>query len=353
MLPIHPLRRFHLSEYRNTDEYRHYLALRVGPRFVEFPEGTQNFGCNVNYVPMERLTLFAYTHQSNVVVRTPEEDHYRYQVCRAGEIDIRTNGHPIKLKPGKACMLTANARTDVRYSNNSEQLVLRTTAAALASKLQALMGKRPADAIAFDVESNVESGATTLRSLATSLIDELDAGGIANSIAAIELEDMVTTMFLLGMRHNYSAMLAAQPRSSAPFQVRLAEEYIEANWNRSVTMETLTEVTGVSARSLFERFQSYRGISPIAFLRRVRLQHARKMLMSPAPDTSVTGVALACGFLNTGHFARHYREAFGELPSKVLAASRSLIATLTGLVVSVTANGWFGVKSQVVEGFSL
>jgi AraC-like DNA-binding protein len=192
--------------------------------------------------------------------------------------------------------------------------VLRLGSASLKSKLQAMTGTRPPREIVFDNAANVEiSEESPLRQLAGQLISELDATGITNSIAAIEMESMVATMFLLGKRHNYSEALSTQPKSSAPFQVRLAEEYMEAHWDKPITIDTLTRVTGVSARSLFERFQSYRGVSPIAFLRGIRLEHARRMLMSPKPDTTVTGVALACGFLNTGHFARHYREAFGEM----------------------------------------
>jgi transcriptional regulator GlxA family with amidase domain len=38
-------------------------------------------------------------------------------------------------------------------------------------------------------------------------------------------------------------------------------------------------------------------------------------------EASVTAVAYACGFFSTGHFARAYREAFGELPSQTIRRS--------------------------------
>ena len=57
----------------------------------------------------------------------------------------------------------------------------------------------------------------------------------------------------------------------------------------------------------------------MAFARMVRLRHARERLSAPDPETSVTTVAFACGFGNLGHFARDYREAFGERPSVTLS----------------------------------
>ena len=53
----------------------------------------------------------------------------------------------------------------------------------------------------------------------------------------------------------------------------------------------------------------------MAFLRQIRLQHAREMLLRSDADISVTEAAFACGFSNLGHFARHYFNRFHERPS--------------------------------------
>ena len=60
----------------------------------------------------------------------------------------------------------------------------------------------------------------------------------------------------------------------------------------------------------------------MAFAKATRLRRAKDMLASGTPDTSVTAVAYACGFATMGHFAREYRQAFGELPSQTIARSR-------------------------------
>jgi transcriptional regulator GlxA family with amidase domain len=60
----------------------------------------------------------------------------------------------------------------------------------------------------------------------------------------------------------------------------------------------------------------------MAFAKITRLRRARDMLASGNPDTSVTAVAYACGFATMGHFAKEYRQTFGELPSRTIARSR-------------------------------
>lgn len=102
----------------------------------------------------------------------------------------------------------------------------------------------------------------------------------------------------------------------------MCEEYLSANWDKAITIEELAQHTNIGVRSLFAIFREQRGYTPMAFLQTVRLRHAREMLQSPAASASVLSISLKCGFLNAGHFARYYRQAFGELPSAKLANAR-------------------------------
>ena len=54
------------------------------------------------------------------------------------------------------------------------------------------------------------------------------------------------------------------------------------------------------------------------FLTARRLELARRRLRND-PGSSVTEVALSCGFSNQGRFAKAYRAAFGENPSETRA----------------------------------
>ena len=108
------------------------------------------------------------------------------------------------------------------------------------------------------------------------------------------------------------------PATALLSHVRRTEEFIEANWDRVIDLDELVQLTGVSTRTLSRAFRSHRGYSPREFAKQVRLKHAKRMLGDAIPGTSVTAVAFACGFGNLGHFARDYREAFGELPSETL-----------------------------------
>jgi transcriptional regulator GlxA family with amidase domain len=121
-------------------------------------------------------------------------------------------------------------------------------------------------------------------------------------------------------------LLDAEPYDSAPWQVRRAEDYIEAHWNSPITVEKLAEVTNTSARSIFRAFKASRGYSPMAFAKKLRLKRARAMLQFPKSVSSVIGVAFSCGFSNLGHFAKDYRLEYGEAPSTTLKRSKGSAA---------------------------
>jgi transcriptional regulator GlxA family with amidase domain len=85
------------------------------------------------------------------------------------------------------------------------------------------------------------------------------------------------------------------------------------------TVGRLAELAGVSTRSLQEGFRRYKGTSPMAYLREVRLARAHEDLRRmDHPATSVSDVAHRWGFLHLGRFAADYRAKYGVSPSQTL-----------------------------------
>lgn len=95
--------------------------------------------------------------------------------------------------------------------------------------------------------------------------------------------------------------------------VARARERIAASPGDPVTVAELCAGLQVSRRTLQYCFQDVLGISPLGYLRAVRLNGVRKALRT-AP--SVTEAALDWGFWHLGQFAGDYREMFGERPSE-------------------------------------
>ncbi|MBO6538303.1 MAG: AraC family transcriptional regulator [Rhizobiaceae bacterium] len=101
--------------------------------------------------------------------------------------------------------------------------------------------------------------------------------------------------------------------------VRRVEAYVDEYFGESITVADMARVAGVPVRTLFELFRRYSDETPSDLLRRKRLEAVRRVLVEASADeTTVTDVAMACGFAHLGRFAQYYRAAYGEKPSDTL-----------------------------------
>jgi transcriptional regulator GlxA family with amidase domain len=66
-------------------------------------------------------------------------------------------------------------------------------------------------------------------------------------------------------------------------------------------------------------FKEVMGMTPVAYLARLRLHRVRHALRTASQaSTTVTAEALRWGFWHFGDFSRAYKDCFGELPSDTL-----------------------------------
>lgn len=109
----------------------------------------------------------------------------------------------------------------------------------------------------------------------------------------------------------------------APRCVKAAEDYMASHARFAPNRTQVAAAVGVSVRALSASFARFRGHSPMAYLRKVRLQGVRADLLAAPAGASVREIAAAWGYIFLGDFARQYRQQFGELPSETLRRLRS------------------------------
>lgn len=102
-------------------------------------------------------------------------------------------------------------------------------------------------------------------------------------------------------------------------RVRMAVSYLEAHAHEPITVGDIAIAAGTTTRSLQTAFRRAYDMTPMQFLRRLRLRLAREeLLASSDPRLSVREVAHRWGFTHPGRFAQQYASAFGEHPSATL-----------------------------------
>lgn len=105
-----------------------------------------------------------------------------------------------------------------------------------------------------------------------------------------------------------------------PDTLRRAIAFIEAHPDVDLALPDIARAACVTPRALQLAFRRRLDTTPMAYLRRIRLERARRDLSAAAPGdgTSVTTVAYRWGFSTPSRFSQHYRAAYGESPSQTL-----------------------------------
>jgi AraC-like DNA-binding protein len=243
----------------------------------------------------------------------------RQQFCLQGSAVTSFGSQTLQVDADRPCLIPAHSDAIFAFERDFTQVVLDVDADALRSTLSGLIGIPISQTIAFATPTDPNRPELRrLRQLIGYFFSELDRDDSRLSEPAfVELEQTLLVSFLHANRHNFSHVLERDLRRSAPWQVRRAEEFIEAN------TEPAAHRRSDLGRDRCRHAQPARGLPRGARLfthgvRQARLMKAREMLMRPAETTSVAAVAFACGFDNPGHFSGNYRRAFGELPSQTL-----------------------------------
>jgi AraC-like DNA-binding protein len=324
--PSHyPLQRFPFVDTREPDEVRRLLIDVFAARYFDLRQDDREFHVAWNFVRLKHVGL-GYSHYNSAVsVGVSAAGVVRQLFSLAGSSRTAFGSRHFTSDRDRSALIPAGADARVDRGAGNGELRLRLDAEALQDKLSAMIGTP----VSRDLEFTAPADGAEMQRLQRILLflaDQLDGAEakIPDQVLA-EYEQLVMVSFLTANRHNYSHLLDRAPRAPGPWQVRLVEEYIEANWRAPLDIETLAAVTGGSTRSIFKAFKEARGVSPMAFVKRVRLENARRALQQLDESTSVIDVASECGFLNPGHFARDYRIAFDELPSETLRRSRRAV----------------------------
>lgn len=143
----------------------------------------------------------------------------------------------------------------------------------------------------------------------------LPAEGESTADGAAQWQELVLSTLLDMLDHS-----CVEPAMAASLQrrrhvVALAREYIMAHRSESITVPELCERVHVSRRTLQYCFEDVLGMSPMLYLRMVRLNGVRRQLQDGGAIGDVAG---SWGLSNFSQFSSDYRKLFGQCPSASL-----------------------------------
>ncbi len=324
-----PLSRFPVLATGDLEEARDAVTRVYLPHeLVNADRRDDRLGMVLNAVEDRNFTLGYLTYGAATRLTMPAtEDCYHVNLTTAGHTfaDRQDGSRATTEARSSGLVLLPDQLNRVQWTPDAEQLILKIPRTSLEGHLTDLVGKPVRSVIDFDFQIDLSGPrGQSLLAAVEFLASELDRpGGLAETpLAREQLEAYVMSQLLAAVPHPYADELARPAEPAKAGRLKPVVEYMENNADMPLSPAELAKVGCMSVRSLHATFQQTFGESPMAYLRRIRLDHVRAELLSGRDsEVRVTEVAMRWGFFHPSRFAQQYKERYGELPSETVRRS--------------------------------
>ncbi len=152
---------------------------------------------------------------------------------------------------------------------------------------------------------------------ATRLMDCLALPGDAQLLAPLVIDEILIRLLRSPIGVRVAQMGFAE---SNVHRVAKAISWVRANFSQPMKVEDLAGLVHMSVSSFHEHFKSVTSMSPLHYQKVLRLQEARRLMLSTMMDAGTASQRV--GYLSPSQFSREYSRFFGSAPTKDIARLR-------------------------------
>lgn len=104
-------------------------------------------------------------------------------------------------------------------------------------------------------------------------------------------------------------------------QINRAISWIKHNFRDSFSIDAVAAQARMSPSTLHEHFKAVTSMSPLQYQKQLRLQEARRLILSQSLDAATAGHSV--GYESPSQFSREYKRTFGAPPARDIARLRA------------------------------
>ncbi|WP_409060610.1 AraC family transcriptional regulator [Streptomyces sp. SYP-A7185] len=316
----------------DVDEARQVIGDTFYSNFMDVLDGgSRDFRAEFDIGQLGALTVGELSCGADVRMRVGELGAYHVNIPLSGHMRFRQGGGASTVATAERAGVFQPVGDTVveRWTGDCRVLAVKMDREALEQRLERLLGRpvRVPLTLAPELDTSRGPGRSWAR-LVTAVVDDLREGHDAllgqtslytSPLLSAPLQEALLNGLLLAVEHPYRAELTAPAQQLRPAPVKRAMDAVKQRPEYPFTPAGLAAEARVGVRWLQEAFRRYVGMSPMAYVRDVRLVRVRDELRAAGPgEVSVSEVAHRWGFGHLGRFAEQYHARFGELPSQTL-----------------------------------
>ncbi|WP_135552488.1 AraC family transcriptional regulator [Paenibacillus cymbidii] len=118
----------------------------------------------------------------------------------------------------------------------------------------------------------------------------------------------------------------AETKEEAGQGIDLSIQYMYKHYREKLKLDTLARIAGLTQTSYSRSFKKARGVSPVEYLNRIRIDSSRRLLDQQCP---IKETAESVGFGNEFYFSRMFKREMGISPTMYVARKQLKVAVAT------------------------
>lgn len=308
----------------DLDEAREHISSLFVPHRLDVVGRNQVLDVLISKARLEGISLIYHRHGACVSVRPQMlKDFFLLQIPIRGKAFVTVDKEEIHCSPKQAVMISPTNGVEMTFAEGCEHLIVRIEKANLELQMEQHLGRRVESPIKFTpavpLDTSPAREITSLLRYMTMTLTE--TGGISgSSIAKKHMSSLLISALINCLDHNYQSELTEGKAWPRPAYIAKAQKFMRMNYAELIGPEDVAQAIDVSARALYAGFRAYLNTTPMRYLKDLRLDMVHQALIGiESHRTSVTTIAMNCGFSHLGHFCAAYKQKFGELPHETLS----------------------------------
>ena len=179
-------------------------------------------------------------------------------------------------------------------------------------------GKERSGVSLAQADANIINAAVRLMGMMSQASD-------AELLAPLVVDEILIRM-LRGPIGPHMAQIGTE--ESGVWGVGRAVAWLRANFTQPMKVGELARLANMSASTFHQHFRSVTSMSPLQYQKALRLQEARRLMLSPMMDAGAASRQV--GYVSPSQFSREYGRFFGDTPTKDIAKLREHVGEAAG-----------------------
>ncbi|PXF28609.1 AraC family transcriptional regulator [Pokkaliibacter plantistimulans] len=311
------------ADHHDLDGARSWMSIICGPHSLraDVPRHIQ-FHYTGNRFKSMSTTLGHIEYGTDVTIGVEDIiqlNCYSISLPVSGQQELSKDGERHISDQDTGLIISPDQHQQLTIGGNCRKMQVAIERNAMRSVLESMLERKIDKPLQFASRVEASNGGTgSWWRMVRYFMDEMESARdlFQHTAFSRDMETALIKGLILAQPSNYTDELHSRYDTRLPHYLLRARQFIHDHARDNLCLEDIEQAAGVSRFKLFDAFKQHAGMSPMAYLKKYRLECARRAILEDFSTRNVSAIAMEWGFSHLGRFASDYRKLFGESPSE-------------------------------------